>query len=304
MKVVVTGSNGFVGQTLTSHLAREGWQTAELGRREVGNIGPETDWMARLAGADAVIHLAAMVHVMHEPTPEEAAGFHTVNALGTEKLALDAGRAGVRRLVFLSTSKVMGDRDPGRPFTEADHPAPGDPYTRSKLEGEERLRTAAAASGLEFVILRPPLVYGPGVKANFLSLLRLCASPWPLPLESVANERSFISVDNLCDAIVRCVSAPSAAGLTAFVRDGTDLSTPQLITNLRREMSRPVRLVPVPSSILKAATRLLGRTETATRLLDSFRFDDSLFRRTLDWSPPQTAAEGLSQVARWFVGLS
>ena len=302
MKVVVTGARGFVGQALMPSLARAGWEAEGVGRQVLGSIGPETDWTPHLVGATAVVHLAGMVHVMHEPTPAEIAAFARVNTEGTEKLAYDAAGAGVKRLLYLSTSKVMGDLDSMRPLTEEDPPDPQGPYSHSKLEAEIRLRAISRETGLECVILRPPLVYGPGVKGNLLSLLRLCERPLPLPFKSVDNRRSLISIHNLSDAIVHSLSHPSAAGLTAFVKDASDLSTSDLVSHLRRGMDMPPRLVPIPGSVLSAGLKVVGRREMAIRLLGSFRLDDSLFRNTVDWSPPQFVDEGLAQMARWFSG--
>jgi len=301
MKIAVTGAHGFVGRTLMPTLANTGWEPVGVGRRDVGPIGPTSDWGPVLRGAEIVVHLAAMVHVMHKPTSEESAAFFAVNTQGTEKLARDAVKAGVRRLVFLSSAKVMGDQDPGRPFAEGDAPDPGDAYANSKLRAEEGLRRVGSEMGLEIAILRPPLVYGPEVKGNFLRLLGLCAHRWPLPFKSVRNGRSLISVRNLSHAIAQCVEVESAAGITAFVSDGVDLSTPELIAALRGGMNRPAGLVPMPPGVLSGSLRAMGRGELSTRLLSSFRLDDTLIRRSLAWSPPQPPEEGLAEVARWFI---
>ncbi len=302
MRVAVTGANGFVGTALMPSLGAAGLAPIAVGREQVGDIGPDTDWKPSLDGVDAVVHLAALVHVMHAATPEDSARFNVVNAEGTEKLARDAARSGVRRLVFLSTSKVMGDRDHGRPLAETDEPMPRDAYARSKLAAEDCLRAVAEETALEFVIIRPPLVYGPGAKGNFLSLLRLCDSPWPLPLKSIENKRSLVSLTNLCDAICRCVIEPAASGLSAFVTDGVDISTPELVETLRSGMGRSAHLLPFPTRALAIGLNLVRRGAMAERLLGSFSVDGAALRETVAWTPPQLQRTALRETAASFAG--
>jgi len=313
-RVLVTGAGGFIGRALCPALKAAGHDVAAALRspegvtlpegvtaHPVGDIGPATDWTAALDGVDAVVHLAARVHVMEESAADPEAEYRRVNVLGTRRLAEACAAAGVRRLVFLSTVKVNGEATKGPPFRETDPPAPKDPYGRSKLQAEEALAQVAAASRLETVVVRPPLVYGPGVKGNFLSLLALCRRAPPLPLAAVENRRSLIFVGNLCDALVRCLSEATAAGETFLVRDGDDLSTPELVRRLAAALGRPSRLFPVPAALLRAAGVLTGKSAVVARLLDSLVVDDGKIRRALSWAPPYTVAVGLDATAAWFL---
>lgn len=313
-RVLVTGAGGFVGRALFPALLAAGHDVAAAVResgaaaapegtdpRPVGDIGPDTDWSGALAGIEAVVHLAARVHVMEERAADPAALYRRVNAAGTRRLAEAAAEAGVRRLVFLSTVKVNGEATAGAPFREGDPPAPRDDYARSKLEAEEALASVAARRGLETVVVRPPLVYGPGVKGNFLSLLGLCRRAPPLPLAAVDNRRSLIYLGNLCDALVRCLTEANAAGETFLVRDGDDLSTPELVRRLAAALGRPSRLFPVPAALLRAAGAVTGKSATVARLLDSLVVDDGKIRRVLGWAPPFTVAAGLGETAAWYL---
>lgn len=266
----------------------------------VGSIGPDTDWGAALSGVDTVVHLAARVHVTDETAADPMAAFRQVNVLGTERLARSAAAAGVRRLVFLSSVKVNGEGTRGRAYTEGDAPAPEDGYARSKWEAERGLARIADETGLEVVVLRPPLVYGPGVKANFLALMRAIDRGLPLPLGAIDNRRSLLFVGNLADAVVRCIGHPGAAGKTFLLRDGEDVSTPELIRRLARALERPARLFPFPPALLKLAAGLAGRREAADRLLGSLTVDDSRIRRELGWAPPHGLDQGLRITAAWY----
>lgn len=313
-RVLVTGAGGFVGRTLCPMLAAAGHRVVAAVRRDagagslpdaevraVGDIGPDTEWADALAGVDVVVHLAARVHVMDERAADPEGEYRRVNADGTRRLAEAAASGGVRRMVLISTLKVMGEETPaGRPFTEADTPAPQDAYGRSKHAGEQALFAVAADSGLEAVVVRPPLVYGPGVGGNMLALLRLVDRGLPLPLGAIDNARSLISVGNLADAVIRCAEAPAAAGATFLVRDGEDVSTPGLIRMLARAMGRPARLMPVPVSLLALAGRLTCRSAAVSRLTGSLHVDDSLIRRQLGWTPPQSVVQGFADTAAWY----
>ncbi len=268
----------------------------------VGDIGPATDWRQALQGIDAIVHLAARVHVMRDDSSDPLAEHRRVNRDGTRRLAEQAARAGVRRLVFLSTVKVHGERSVDRPFTEDDDPSPQDPYAISKWEAEQALHEVASRARLETVVLRPPLVYGPDVKGNFLTLLNLCRKGVPLPIGSVRNRRSLLAVGNLADAIRACVAAPAAAGQAFLVRDGEDLATPELVRRIGRALGRPARLVPVPVPLLRLAGMTPGLGGTIGRLLDSLAVDDRKLRRTLGWTPPLTMEAALAATAAWFAG--
>lgn len=307
-QVLVTGASGFVGTALTAQLARRGLtvrgavrglvpgiQPAELA--PVGDVGPDTDWRSALAGVDTVMHLAARVHVMNEHAEDPLRAFRRVNVEGTRRLAEQAAAGNVRRLVFVSSVKVHGERSlPGRPLTIFDPPVPEDAYGQSKLEAEQVLRDVALETGLEVVIVRPPLVYGRGVKGNFGRLVQLIRLGMPLPLSAIENRRSLIGLDNLVDFLVCCGRQEEAAGSTFMVSDDEVLSTPDLMRRLARAMDRRVQLFPVPVSTLRTIGRLLGRNADVERLVGSLEVDISHTREKLGWKPPVSVDEGLRNV--------
>jgi nucleoside-diphosphate-sugar epimerase len=313
--VLVTGANGFVGRAV-----RQALSAAEVPLRSVvrdrgslpgtlpgeevvvaGDLGPETDWERALNGTDAVVHLAARVHVLKESSEDPYAEFHKTNVLGARRLAREASAAGVKRLVYVSSVKANGEAtSPDRPFTENDEPAPQDDYGRSKLEAERVLGTVAEETGLEVVVLRPPLVYGPGVKANFLRLLRLVDLGVPLPFGAVRNRRSLVYVGNLADAVLTCLRCPEAAGETFLVSDGEDASTAELMRRIAHSLRRPVRLLPVPPGLMWAAARTAGAASVAESVLGSLAVDSSRIRDRLRWAPPYSMGEGLEHTARWY----
>lgn len=313
MRVMVTGAAGFVGRELCRTLTTAGLPVRAALRREpapplamdsipVGEIQPDTDWSTALHGIDTVVHLAARVHVMRDRVADPLQEFRRINVAATEQLARSAARMGVRRMVFTSSVKVNGDRSAGSAaYSEGDAPRPADAYGFSKWEAEQALQRIAAETGLEVVIVRPPLVYGPGVKANFLLLMKLIARGFPLPLGSVDNRRSLIFVKNLTAALLRCIEDPRAANQVFLVSDGEDLSTPELIRRLARAMKRPARLIPFPPHLLRIAGRLLRRTETVERLVGSLAVESSKIRSLLDWSPPHSVDRGLTETADWFL---
>lgn len=308
--IAVTGSSGFVGSRLCHELRQRGRNVRPLARsnphREkdlviVPTIGPGTDWSAALAGVDTLIHCAAHVHRLHENKVEQRAGCFAVNRNGTVRLAEQAVELGVRRLIFLSSIKVNGEAtSSGHPFRASTPPRPQDVYGLSKWEAEQALTRLAARSGLEVVIVRPPLVYGPGVKANFLQLLQLVERGIPLPFAAVHNRRSLVALDNLVDLLIRCVDHPAAVGGTFLAADGQDLSTPRLITALATAMGRRALLLPVPPALLHLLGRLAGRSAQMDRLIGSLQIDLCATCDTLQWSPPLPVEEGLRQVAIWF----
>ena len=311
MRVLVTGARGFVGQALCPALWDAGHRVIAAVRnasglpegfevRLVDDIGFETDWTEALQDVEAVVHLAARVHVMRESAADPLAAFRQVNTVGTLRLARAAAEAGVRRFVFLSSVKVLGETCHAGSFTDASPPNPRDPYAVSKWEGERGLSDLVREFGMEVVILRPPLVYGPGVRANFLSLLGLVHRGVPLPLGAVRNQRSLLSIGNLVDAIRLGLTHPAAPGGTFLLRDGEDLSTAELVRRLGAALGRRTALFPVPASLLKLGAGWIGRSAEARRLLGSLTVDDRPIRQELGWNPPFTVDEGLVETAVWF----
>jgi len=260
----------------------------------VGEIVGTTDFSEALAGITTVVHLAARAHIMRDTAADPLTAFRAVNVEGTLNLARQAVESGVKRFVFVSSIKVNGEATKlGMPFSADDMPAPLDPYGVSKMEAEQGLRQIAAETGMEVVIIRPPLVYGPGVKANFAALMRAVQRGWPLPLGAVHNQRSLVALDNLVDFIVTCLSHPQAANQTFLVSDGHDLSTTELVRGLARAAGVPARLLPVPVWALQAGASLLGKGDVVQRLCGNLQVDISKASNLLGWVPPVSVDEGL-----------
>ena len=305
-RVLVTGATGFVGQALVSALAAKGWRVVRAVRRNPGSgdvVVPDlADWQpaaAQLADIDCAIHLAARTHVARDTAADPLAAYRRLNVVATERLATACARAGMRRLVFLSSIKVNGEAT-GTPFTEQDVPHPEDAYGQSKLEAERILGEIAAASRLETVILRPPLIYGPGVKGNFLRLMRAIDRGIPLPLGAIDNKRSLIYLGNLVDAIVLCLDHAAAAGKTYLVADDKDVSTPELIRHIALALGKPARLIALPPALRKVAGAVFGKSDSLARLLGSLQSDSGRIRRELGWQPRCDMAQGLAATARWY----
>lgn len=308
--VLVTGSNGFVGRALCSVLSRTRRVRGAV-RRAIGieasagievveaDLAPGASWTDVLTSVSVVIHCAARVHVMNDQAVDPLAEFRRINVDGTLNLAKQAAAAGVKRFVFLSSVKVNGEQTvAGVPFTADQPTSPSDPYGVSKAEAEEGLRALAQETGMEVVIIRPPLVYGPGVKANFLAMMRWLSRGVALPLGSVTeNRRSLVALDNLVDLIVTCIDHPNAANQTFLVSDGEDLSTAELLRRMGRTLGRPARLIPIPVEVLKFGATVLGRAGVAQRLCGSLQVDIAKTRDLLGWSPPVSVDEGLRRTA-------
>lgn len=303
--VLVTGATGFVGKALVARLVETGrfrvrgavrrgadYLPTTVERAVVGDLTPDLNWQLALSGADAVVHLAGRVHEMRDAAADPLAEFRRVNVAGTLNMARQAAVAGVKRFVFVSSVKVNGE---GGVYNESDPPAPKDAYGISKHEAELGLLAIASETGMEVVIIRPPLVYGPGVRANFRLLLRMVARAIPLPLGAIHNRRSLVAVDNLVDFIITCLEHAAAANETFLVSDGEDLSTTDLIRRLARAMGRPARLIPVPTSVLMAGATLLRKGDVAHRLLGSLQVDISKARALLGWKPPLSVDEALQR---------
>jgi nucleoside-diphosphate-sugar epimerase len=265
----------------------------------VGNLDAATDWSSALAGVDCVIHCAARAHIMHETEADAFAAYRSVNVDGSRRLAEQAAAAAVRRLVYLSSIKVNGERTAlGAPFLFSDASAPEDTYSVSKWEAEQALWAVAASTGLEVVVVRAPLVYGLGAKGNLARLLKLVRCGVPLPLGAAPNQRSLIGLDNLVDLLIRCVDHPAAAGQTFLVSDGEDLSTPDLLRHMAAAMGRSARLFPVPVSLLRLAGSALGKRAEIDRLVGSLQIDCSHTRQVLGWAPPVSVQEGIRRMVQ------
>ena len=307
MKVLVTGANGFIGRALCAHLQHDGHQVVAAVRRPCGLanefVVDETGstWAQALLGCDAVIHLAGRAHIMHEESVDPLQAFRAANVDASARLALLAARAGVRRFVFMSSSKVNGERTSlDCPFTPSDAPAPEDAYGVSKWEAEQALQSIAQASKMELVVIRPPLVYGPGVKGNFSRLIQWVRAGIPMPLGAVHNKRSMVALENLVAFTALCANfaeSPKAAGEVFLVSDGDDVSTTELLQKVARAYACKARLLPVPTWFLSHAVRLLGRSATAERLLGSLTLDGSKAYELLGWQPSVTMDEQLRRMA-------
>lgn len=267
---------------------------------KISGIDGNTDWTEALQGIDTVIHLAARVHVMHDNSENPLEEFRKVNLHGTENLARQAVRAGVKRLVYVSSIKVNGEQTTGMPFAENDVPHPQDPYGVSKWEAEQALHRVAQETGLEVVIVRPPLIYGAGVKGNFISLFSALDKGLPLPLAGANNARSLVFVGNLVDALIRCATHPAAAGETYLVSDGADVSTAVLIQEIAHALHRTDRSFYFPPAVLRVIASLLGKSAQVDRLFGSLQIDNHKIREELGWTPPYTLQQGLAETAAWY----
>lgn len=310
MNVLVTGANGFIGRCLLKSLVGRPGIHAKGAVRSVGNItadglvavgnlNSETDWSSALRDIEVVVHTAARAHVMQDDSADPLAEFRKVNVDATVSLARQAARAGVRRFIFISSIKVNGEQtEPQKPFTAESPAAPKDPYGVSKLEAERGIWTIGQETGLEVVIIRPPLVYGPGVKGNFASMVKLVKKGLPLPLGAVHNTRSLVALDNLVDLVVTCIDHPCAANQVFLVGDSKALSTTELLRGVARAMGKRSRLVPVPAGLLMLGATLLGKKAVAQRLLGSLQVDISRTCDLLGWQPPLSVEEGLARAVR------
>lgn len=312
-KVLVTGANGFVGSHLSKLLANIGYHvigatrsvvneqpSADFELRTVGDIGDDVDWGPVIDGVDYIVHLAARVHVMRDVEKDPLAAFRKVNVKGTENLLRHEAMRDVKRVIYLSTVKVYGDETREEPFSSADSTSPSDPYAKSKLEAEHLVEEIGASAGFETTIIRPPLVYGPGVGGNFVRLLELIDKGIPLPFGLINNSRSLVSVQNLCDLIRECLTNQSASNKRLLVSDNADVSTPELARLIASAMCRQPRLLPVPAALVRFAARLVGRSAEAARLIDSLQVDIDETMQALDWKPPASLPDGIRFTVKWY----
>lgn len=312
-RVLVTGGTGFIGAALVDKMngdarfdvsasVRAGRTLSGVHTHQIPDLNAETSWLPALEGVDVVVHTAARVHVMHDSSTDPLTEFRKVNVEGTLNLARQAARSGVQRFVFLSSIKVNGEgTQPGRPYKPDDLPDPKDYYGISKMEAEIALRELAELEQMEVVIIRPVLVYGPGVKANFLSMVRWLNRGVPLPLGSIHNKRSLVSLDNLINMIITCIEHPSAANQVFLVSDGEDLSTTQLLVRISKALNKPSRLIPVPSRILELFAALLGKRDFSRRLCGSLQVDIAKNRELLNWTPQVSVDQALSKTVKNFL---
>lgn len=305
----MTGASGFIGKTLCRELTEKNYRVCCVYRVSplinqssisIGNIDTKTKWQNALTGVEVVVHLAARVHVMNKTASDSLAAFREVNVGGTLNLARQAAKAGVLRFIYLSSIKVNGEKTTFRPFTEENEVEPRDPYGQSKLEAEKGLWEIARQTGLEVVIVRPPLVYGPGVKANFFRLLDFVKKEIPLPFGSVKNLRSLVFLDNLVDFLILCIEHPNAADETFLISDCDDLSTPAIIQCIAKHMNTHIRLVPIPVGALRLAGKIVGKSAQINRICDSLQVDMSKAKMILGWNPPFSVDEGFKKTVEWF----
>lgn len=300
MNIALTGASGFIGSKLLAQLPEESVRT--LGRTEVESspchftldIDKSPDYSECLTSVDCIIHSAARAHIMRDDAADPLEVYRRINVDGTLGLARQAAATGVKRFIFISSIKVNGEETSlGQSFTADDIPAPDDAYGISKFEAEQGLMKIAAQTGMEIVIIRPPLVYGPGVKGNFASLIKLVDKGVPLPLGAIHNKRSLVALDNLVDLIITCIYHPAAANQVFLAGDGQDLSTTELLSAVAKAAGKPSRLIPIPSSFLMLAATLLGKKAVAQRLLGSLQVDISKASDLMEWEPPISVEEGL-----------
>lgn len=303
--VAITGATGFIGSEVTGALKRSGFAVRPILRKrsniensvEVGEIGPTTNWKDALRGVDCVVHCAGRAHVLRETAVDPMAEFRRVNRDGTLNLAENAAAAGVKRFIFLSSIGVMGSSTDGRaPFSETDKPRPAAGYSVSKHEAECGLKEISRRTGLEVVILRPPLVYGPAAPGNFSRLIQALKKGWPLPLGSVSrNLRSYVGVTNLADFVVVCIDHPAAASEEFLISDGEDVSTVDLLRRMGKALGRSPRLLPVPVGLIRMGAAVLGKAAIAQSMCGSLQVDSAKARQVLNWRPPVDFNTGIHQ---------
>ncbi len=311
-KILVTGADGFIGRQFCRTLRQAGFAVKAAVRQAasspvpdleyvtVGDIGPYTDWTEALRGAQRVVHLAGRAHILGERSANAMAEYERVNILGTRRLAQMAAAAGIGRFLFLSSVKVNGEESRGRPFVETDPPDPGDAYGRSKWQAESALLHLDQHGELPVVIIRAPLVYGPGVRANFLSLIRWVDCGLPLPVAKIKNKRSLIGLGNLTNFLILCLQHPAAAGEIFLVSDQEDLSTPELVQRIGGLLGRSGRLLPIPYQAMSILASLLGKKESFQKLCHSLQVNVGKANELLRWQPPFSVNDQLKETIQWY----
>jgi nucleoside-diphosphate-sugar epimerase len=307
-KILITGASGFVGKEVCNTLQSRGTpflaavrSNAKGDQFQVGNLTNATRWTDALLGCDVVMHLAARVHVMKDNADAPLDAYRAVNVDATMNLARQAVEQGIKRFIFVSSVKVNGEMTTDKPFSAYDQPIPIDPYGQSKFEAECALRTLSRETGLEVVIIRPPLVYGPGVRANFLKLMQLVKLGLPLPFGNIQNRRSMVALDNLIDLLILCTDHPNAAGKVFMVSDDNDLSLRDLILLIARSMGKNPIMVPVPVDLMMSCVRMLGKTENANRLFGSLQVDITDTKECLGWRPVESVETAMKKTVSYFL---
>jgi len=313
-KILITGSTGFVGQKLCKKLISANYSIREavrsnsekqLGIKEIFNVGEidkSTNWSASLQDIDCVIHCAARAHVMNENKLDTLATYRKVNVDGTRNLAEQCAKAGVKRLIFLSSIKVNGEKTKvSFSFRHDDNPKPEDAYGISKWEAELALQKVSKKYGIEIVIIRAPLVYGPNVKGNFLKLINIAARRIPLPISRVNNVRSFVGVENLIDLISCCIKHPAAAGKIFLVSDNKDMSTPELLKKIGKAMGKCQYFIPLPVSILQFLGAIIGKSSEIERLVSNLQVDCNNTFEVLGWRPPVNSDDAITETIKWYL---
>ncbi|MFM2641243.1 SDR family oxidoreductase [Vibrio chagasii] len=311
MKLLVTGSTGFVGARVVELAEARDWEVVSVVRQSsrtqpnyflVSSIGAETDWFDAFEGVDCVVHCAARVHQMNESEQDALASYRDINTLGTLNLAKQAAEAGVKRFVFVSSIKVNGEfTEPDSPFLPNLDNIPKDPYGLSKYQAEVELTKLSKETGLEVVIVRPPLVYGPGVKANFMSMMRMVEKGIPLPFGAINNKRSLVYIDNLSSLILTCCEHPSAPGHTFLASDNQDVSTRQLIRAIALSMCKSPRLLPIPMPWIKLGASVLRKQHVAQRVCGNLQLETRHTKEILGWTPPVTFKDGISKTVEAYL---
>lgn len=314
--IFLTGATGFVGSALLNELVLRGERVRIATRSKldklpqgvdqctIQDLSRNTDWAPSLTGIDTIVHMAARVHQMNDNSLDHMHEYRKTNVDGTITLAKQAAASGVRQFIFMSSIKVNGESSlPGKPLVAEDTPEPIDPYGITKWEAEQGLMAISSETGMDVTIIRPPLVYGPGVKGNFLSMIRWINKGVPLPLGDIRNKRSFVGIDNLVDLIITCIEHPTAANQTFLAGDGKDLSTSELLVSIGKALGKPARLIPVPVGLLALAASMIGKKAMAQRLCGSLQVDISKARELLGWTPPVSVDEGLRKAVDSFLQI-